>query len=149
MLAVCSCKSQRQAAGGANTVTANDISIVDGRAVLAEATPTPTLTPVNEEVVAPDVTVRTESVSLVDPAGVETMFGFYVIIGSFREIANARQYNGEMVAKGFTPVILASELGLFRVSVGGFDQEIFARRQIAEIRANHQEHADVWLLVRK
>ena len=148
LLVVCSCKSGRQAARGSNVgmATANDISIVDGRAVIAGINPE---TEETSTVTSAIITVRTESVSLVDGSDVETMYGFYVIIGSFREISNARQYNTELAAKGFSPVILASEHGLFRVSVGGHNQENAARRQIAEIRANHEEHEDVWLLVRK
>jgi len=105
--------------------------------------------PIREEISTTDVTVRTESVTPVDRADTQTMYGFYVIIGSFREIANARQYNTDLIAKGFSPVILASENGLFRVSVGGYNQEGDARRQIADIRARFAEHRDVWLLVRR
>ena len=146
LTATYSCKSKRHAAQTHESATAANVSIVDGRAVISQETP-----PVEaiEVFVADNITVRTESVSLVDRPALETMFRFYVIIGSFREIANARQYKDELENKGFTPVVLASELGLFRVSVGGFDVENSARVQIAEIRANHEEHSDVWLLVRK
>ena len=94
-----------------------------------------------------NVTVRTESVRSVD--GTEIMYGFYVIIGSFRSIENARQYNVDLVRKGFTPVILENEEGLFRISVGGFDVENAARARVTDIRANYEEYADVWLLVRR
>ena len=94
-----------------------------------------------------EVTVRTESVRPVDR--VETIHGFYVIIGSFRSIENARQYNVDLVRKGFTPIILESENGLFRISVGGYDAENAARTRIANIRATYAEYTDVWLLVRK
>lgn len=93
-------------------------------------------------------TDRTESVRLVDPS-TRTMYRFYVIIGSFREIENARRYNIDMERKGFTPVILESESGLFRVSVGGYDDERAARARIANIHANYAEHSDVWLLIRR
>ena len=157
ILAVYSCKSVRQTAQGeaASVVTANDITIVDGRALLVSAADTvsaPTLANLALDAgddSTPSITVRTESVTLADRGDIETMFAFYVIIGSFREIVNARQYSEELTSKGFSPVILVSELGLFRVSVGGYDQENLARQQITQIRANHEEHADVWLLVRK
>jgi len=77
------------------------------------------------------------------------MYEFYVIIGSFRSIENARQYNVDLVRKGFTPTILESENGLFRISAGGYNDENAARARIAAIRATYEEHTDVWLLVRK
>jgi len=94
-----------------------------------------------------EVTVRTESVKPIDSS--ERPFGYYVIIGSFRNIAGARQYSADMANKGFAPVILENEEGLYRISVGGYDEENAARARIAGIRAAYEEHRDVWLLVRK
>jgi len=95
-----------------------------------------------------EITVRTESVKPVDRSDI-AIYGFYVIIGSFRSIENARQYNIDLVRKGFIPSILESESGLFRISVGGYDDENAARARIAGIRASYAEYSDVWLLVRK
>ena len=120
VLLICSCKSTKKAAQSSS----------------------PYLTEQNS---GTEVTVRTESVRPVDRSGV--IYEFYVIIGSFRSIENARQYNIDLVRKGFTPVILESESGLFRISVGGYNNENAARARIANIRAEHNEHRDVWLLV--
>jgi cell division septation protein DedD len=95
-----------------------------------------------------EITVRTESVKPLDPSD-RTVYGYYVIIGSFSKIENAKRYNADLVKKGFTPVILESESGLFRISVGGFDDENAARTRIAGIRAAYEDHSDVWLLIRK
>ena len=95
-----------------------------------------------------EITVRTESVKPVDQPD-KTMFRYYVIIGSFRSLENARQYRTDMVKKGFTPEILENENGLYRISVGGYDEENAARAKIAGIRTAYDEHKDVWLLVRK
>ena len=94
------------------------------------------------------ITVRTETVRPVDSSE-RTIYDFYVIIGSFRSIENAQQYNVDLVRKGFTPTIFESENGLFRISVGGYNDENAARTRIAGIRTAHQEHSDVWLLVRR
>jgi cell division protein FtsN len=78
------------------------------------------------------------------------MYRYYVIIGSFRNLEGARRYNIDLVKKGFTPEILENENGLFRISVGGYDEENAARAKIAGIRAAYEEeHRDVWLLIRK
>ena len=95
-----------------------------------------------------EITVRTESVKPVDISE-RTLYGFYVIIGSFRSIDNARQYSGELVSEGFASVILENENGLFRISAGGYNEENAARAKIAEIRTKYENHGDVWLLVRK
>ena len=96
-----------------------------------------------------EITVRTESVKPVDSSVKTTMYGYYVIIGSFRNLENARQYNTDLLKKGFTPEILENENGLFRISVGGYNEESAARARIAAIRTTYREHEDVWLLVRK
>ena len=106
---------------------------------------TPQLPEVNSKT---EVTVRTESVKPVDLSE-RTMYRFYVIIGSFRNIDYARQYTAGLVSEGFAPVILENENGLFRISAGGYDEENAARARIAGIRAVYEKYNDVWLLIRK
>ena len=105
----------------------------------------PYLTEVNSKT---EVTVRTEKVKPVDQSD-KTLHRFYVIIGSFQNIENARQYRTDLTTEGFMPVILENENGLFRISVGGYDDENAARLKIAGIRAAYEDYKDVWLLVRK
>ena len=101
-----------------------------------------------EDTSALDITVHTESVKLVDPSD-RNMYEFYVIIGSFKIIENARKYQSDLLKEGFTPEILENEDGLFRISVGGYDEESAARAKIAGIRAAYKNYNDVWLLIRK
>ena len=122
-LLTCSCKSSKR------TIQRDAASIVEQNSVT-------------------EITVRTESVRPIDQPD-RAMFRYYVIIGSFRVLSNARQENANLVRKGFTPEILENENGLFRISVGGYNEENAARARIAGIRATYEEHADVWLLVRR
>ena len=122
-LLVCSCKSTKR------TMQRDSASIV-------------------EENSQTEVTVRTESVKPVDQPD-RTMYRYYVIIGSFRVLDNARKQTAEIAKKGFTPEILESETGYYRISVGGFNEESAARSRIAGIRSMHKDHADVWLLIRQ
>ena len=94
------------------------------------------------------VTVISEAVKPVDATD-RTLYSYYVIIGSFRNLAGARQEKADFEKKGFAPVILENENGLYRISAGGYNDENAARAKIAGIRAAYEEHADVWLLVRK
>jgi len=95
-----------------------------------------------------EITVRTESVKQVEPTD-NTLYRYYVIVGSFKILDNARQWRSDMVKKGFSAEILESESGLYRISAGGYNDENVARARIAGIRAAYEEHPDVWLLVRK
>ena len=95
-----------------------------------------------------EITVREEKVKPVDQSE-ETVYRYYVIIGSFKNLDNARKYRTDLVKDGFTPAILENENGLFRVSVGAYNDENAARLKIAGIRAAYEKYGDVWLLVRK
>ncbi len=95
-----------------------------------------------------DITVRREAVKPIDNTD-KTVYRYYVIIGSFEVIGNARQFKTDLIKDGFSPVILENENGLFRVSVGAFNEEKAARNKIAQIRTNYRKYEDVWLLIRK
>ena len=146
-----SCKSMKKAFQKDDVETAKTTELISIKEVVSTQDEVSAQDAVSAQdiVSTADVTVRTENVKPVDYSETEMLYGFYVIIGSFREIANARQQNIDLAAKGFSPVILVSENGLFRISVGGYNNENAARSQIARIRAEHAEHRDVWLLVRK
>ena len=96
-----------------------------------------------------DIRVRSESVKPIADQNDKTLYAFYVIIGSFNNVDNARRFNAELIGKGFSPSILENENSRFRISVGGYNEENAARAKIAEIRTNYKEHKDVWLLIRK
>lgn len=76
-------------------------------------------------------------------------FKYFVIIGSFANENNARNYKVTMAEKGFKPTILANTTGHFRVAVFYSNNEQEARAKITEIRNSYPQHQDVWLLNRK
>ena len=139
VLLFCSCKSKKKST---QFVTVSPISTT-------VTAPVTEREPIVEELSTTEVIVRIESVTPVDRSDTQRLYAYYVIIGSFREIANARRQSVVLAEKGFSPEILANENGLFRISVGGYNDENDARAQIAQIRARHQDHRDVWLLVRR
>lgn len=96
------------------------------------------------------IVVKQEEASLLSGEdGSMGNFKYYVIIGSFANENNARNYKQSMVDKGFTPVILENKSGYFRVSVYQTNEEAAARNQIQHIRNKYPEHMDVWLLMKK
>ncbi len=74
---------------------------------------------------------------------------FFVIIGSFKSLDNAKTLVGEMAGQQFFPVILKSESGFFRVSVLATDDESKARNEIYRIKYLYPDHADTWLLIQE
>lgn len=95
------------------------------------------------------VTVREEKVKAVDQSGAETIYRYYVIVGSFQVLDNARNFRTQLIQEQFVPVILESEIGFYRVSVAAFNQEADARAKIDQIRNNYDQYRDTWLLIRK
>lgn len=104
-------------------------------------------TPV-EKPAAKEVVVKQEKVKVIETPVDEKAGKYYVIIGSFKVLDNARNFRQQLMAEKFTPTILENENGLFRVSVASYDDETMARSRIADIRAQYDKYSDVWLLIR-
>lgn len=95
------------------------------------------------------VTVREEKVTAVDQSGKEVVYRYYVIVGSFQVLENARNFRSKLIQEQFAPVILESEIGFYRVSVAAYHDEDDARAKIHQIRNNFDQYRDTWLLIRK
>lgn len=101
-------------------------------------------------VVDEPISVRTEAIKIYEEkVEKEAGFAYYVIIGSFSIVENAEKSKKEMINKGFVPVLLTTDSGLFRVAVNQSNFENEARSIIKEIRSRFPEHKDVWLLKKK
>lgn len=74
---------------------------------------------------------------------------YFVIIGSFSQLENAKNYRETLINQGFSPIILHSETGYYRVCVNSHKFEQEARTRIAEIRQAFPQYSDVWLLVKE
>ncbi|MEL7585087.1 MAG: SPOR domain-containing protein [Prolixibacteraceae bacterium] len=74
---------------------------------------------------------------------------FFVIIGSFSSMDNANRYKQELAPQGFTPIVLRSETGYYRVCVNAYTDEATARQRIQQIRTEYPKYADTWLLIKK
>jgi cell division protein FtsN len=98
-----------------------------------------------------NVPVRTESFSFELPQdrAVHDPNQYFVIIGSFRFSSNANSFKTRLVSQGFDPIILISERGHHRISIGSYRDEAQARAHVLQVRQNFPEYHDAWLLVRK
>lgn len=103
----------------------------------------------NTEPVEAKIIVKEEEATLL--AGEDSKmegFKYFVIIGSFANEVNARNYKAIMSEKGFTPSILENKSGYFRVAIFQSNSEEEARKKVHSVRAKYPEHKDVWLLSR-
>jgi len=144
-IAFTSCKTSK------NTASAYQPAIENKKEVTVEK---PEKVEVVEKKVAttPEAPIVVRSESLTVASGedqAQGQFDFYVIIGSFAGSENAISFRNQLQSKGFAPVIMNNENGMFRVSVMQTNAETEARNLILEIRSKYEEYKDVWLLKRK
>jgi cell division septation protein DedD len=74
---------------------------------------------------------------------------YFVIIGSFRDPANAREHQVIVRKDGFESEVLKNEAGLYRVSVKATDDITEARNEVRRIWAKFPKYSDTWMLIRK
>ncbi|MEI7830187.1 MAG: SPOR domain-containing protein [Prolixibacteraceae bacterium] len=74
---------------------------------------------------------------------------FFVIMGSFSVLENAKRLKETLKSENFSPVILMNESGMYRVCGNSYEQESAARAKIAEVRGTFPKYSDIWLLIRK
>jgi cell division protein FtsN len=106
---------------------------------------------VGHEAGAAPVSMRKEQVSFTqqaDKANNETNT-FFVIIGSFSQLENAKNYRETLLGEGFTPIILHSETGYYRVCIDSYKDELEARTRVARVRQDFPKYSDIWLLIKE
>ncbi len=94
------------------------------------------------------IVIKEERVKIIESKD-DVAHKFYVIIGSFKILDNARNYKNTLTNEGFTPIILENENGLYRISVSAYNEETDARNKVGTIRTNYEKYDDTWLLIRK
>lgn len=73
---------------------------------------------------------------------------FFVIVGSFSNYDNANRLKADLQGKGFSPIVLKSETGYYRVCVNSYTDEADARAKVSEIRQKYSNFSDCWLLIK-
>ncbi len=74
---------------------------------------------------------------------------FFVIMGSFSVLENAKRLKETLTSENFHPVILMNDSGMYRVCGNSYAEESAARARIAEVRSSFPKYSDIWLLIRK
>lgn len=148
-LAFTACKSKKELAQSPYTTSPADqpkVFTVPASSSQPEALP-------REEpatTVSEPVSMRKEQVSFTrqEDKELNESNNFFVILGSFSELNNARNYRETLLNKGFTPIILHSETGYYRVCVNSYQNEGEARNRVSQVRRNYPEYTDAWLLIK-
>lgn len=140
-----SCKTIKQPAQSEYTsdpTTETKVFTVPGSETKAEPAPI-----VDEKPIA----VRKEQVSFTEQVDQSANAGntFFVIIGSFSQLDNAKNYRTTLLDEGFTPIILHSETGYYRICTNSYKSESEARSRVSQIRQAFPKYSDVWLLIKE
>lgn len=97
------------------------------------------------------IAIRKEQVSFTDQKDQSANAGntFFVILGSFAQLDNAKNARTTLLEEGFTPIILHSETGYYRVCVNSYKSESEARSRVTQIRQGFSKYSDLWLLIKE
>lgn len=93
-------------------------------------------------------TTRQEAITFVQPEE-QNPNGYFVIVGSYSSLDNAKKFRQTLIGEGFNPVIVQSETGYYRITVDSYTTETAARNRLAQIRQNYPQYGDSWLLIKK
>lgn len=93
------------------------------------------------------IVVKEENVTAVEPAIDKPLLeNYYVILGSFRVLENAKKQQTQLIKEGFESQILRNEEGLYRVSVSSYNHISVAREKVLQIRKQTPKYHDAWVL---
>jgi cell division protein FtsN len=111
----------------------------------------PVTTPTQPKAEEKPIAVKKEQVSFTQPTDKSQNEAntYFVILGSFSQLENAKNYRETLVREGFTPIILHSETGYYRICSNSFKTETEARSRISQIRSEFPKYSDVWLLIKE
>lgn len=157
-LGFASCKTLKKSTATSDYTTDN----TSAQTTETTATPTKVFTvpdtkpaPVKKETVKiaeeKPIAIRKEQVSFTEQSDKTENEGnaYFVIVGSFSQLENAKNFRSTLLSEGFTPIILHSETGNYRVCVNSYKSEQEARARVSQIRQNYPQYADVWLLIKE
>ena len=143
VLVFASCKSSKKAAQSPYTAdTAPRVFSVPSTSEPAANTTVPPES---------SVSTRREQISFTqqEDLAANELNSFFVIVGSFSQLENAKNFRETLLNEGFTPIILHSETGNYRVCINSYRGEQEARSRIAQVRQAYPKYSDIWLLIRR
>ena len=119
---------------------------------VAQETPAPVAAPTAAPKSIKPAVIASKEERFTSVQGEKSDFGsnkYFIILGSFSVVENARKLKETLATQGFHPVILINENGMYRVGGDSYSEEAAARARIVEVREKMAEHRDIWLLIKK
>jgi len=116
----------------------------------APSTAPTTAAPTPKQSKPANIASKEESFSVAD--GETANYGtnkYFVIMGSFSVLENAKRLKETLTAENFKPVIVMNENGMYRVCGNSYEEESAARSRITEVRGLFPKYSDIWLLIKK
>lgn len=116
------------------------------------AAPAPVAAPSTAQKAAKPVNVSSKEERFSAAKGETADYGankYFVILGSFSVLENAKRLKETLAAENFHPVILMNESGMYRVCGNSYADESAARARIADVREKYPKYSDIWLLIKK
>lgn len=136
MLVATSCKTKQK------------VTEISGANVPAASTATTVAPPVVTEQPAvnePEVT-RNETFTLSDGDAASMKYKYHVVVGSFKNQANAKGLQSTLVNEGNKAIVVVNEAAWYRVIIASFNGYNEAHLKINQIK---DRFADAWVLVQK
>jgi cell division protein FtsN len=93
------------------------------------------------------ISVRKEAFTFTQPED-QNQNSYFIIVGSFSSMENAKNFRQTLMSEGFTPIVVQSETGYYRVTVDSFTSEAPARTRLIQIRQSFPKYNDAWLLIK-
>ncbi|HAX96688.1 MAG TPA: hypothetical protein DCY35_09245 [Prolixibacteraceae bacterium] len=142
-VAFASCKSSRKAASTSFEPAVEQTSATAAPKVFQVPEVKETPAPSNDQ----PISVRKESFTFTQPED-QNQNSYFIIVGSFSSMENAKNFRQTLMSEGFTPIVVQSETGYYRVTVDSFTSEAPARTRLLQIRQNFPKYNDAWLLIK-
>ncbi len=142
-----SCKSTKKAA---TSEEAYPTTLTQGTP--AKVFSVPETQPADEKATEPEVVVKREEISFTqqEDESQNKANNYFVIVGSFEFLDNAKKYRETLITEGFTPIILQSHTsGYYRICVNSYRNEMEARMRVHQIRRDFPKYYDSWLLIKE
>jgi len=144
LVTLVSCKTTKKTANSAYEPATSETGTSTKIFTVPQTTATTTVSTPSE----PAYNTRQEAITFVESKD-QNLNSYFIIIGSFSSLDNARNFRQSLIVEGFTPVIVQSETGFYRVTIDSFSSETQARSRLLQVRRDYPKYSDTWLLIKK
>ncbi len=87
---------------------------------------------------------RRESVRAIDDAKINA---YSIVVGSFKQITNARSLRDRLIADGYPAVVMQNAQGMYRVIISSYVTREQAREERIKIIKQYPHFTKTWILV--